>query len=256
MANNTNSQPAERLFMVVELLAENRLPIRLIDIAQKLGLPQSTVLRYLRTLCGLGYVYHDEDLGLYALTWKICRISDSVKANLVMRNMASPFLSNLSNTLGMGSCLVIRRDLGTVYLDFYDNPRGEANTMLRIGQNAPIHSTSSGKVLLAALSDREITNIVEKVGLPKLTPNTITNIDVLMHEIENVRKLGYSIDHEECEEGHKCLSVPLYDYSGNVAAAISVFDDAQNFPDERIEEILPMLQQAAKEISFRLGYDK
>lgn len=255
MANNGNSQPSERLFMVVELLAENRLPSRLVDIATKLSLPQSTVLRYLRTLCALGYVYHDEELGLYGLTWKICKISDSVKVNLVMRNMASPFLSRLSNTLGMGSCLVIRRDYGTVYLDFNDNPQGETNTMLRIGQNAPIHSTSSGKVLLSALTDREILSIVDKVGLAKLTPNTITDVDVLMEEINRVRELGYSIDNEECEEGHKCLSVPVYDYSGAVAAAISVFDDASRFPDERIEDILPPLSDASREISFRLGYD-
>ena len=70
-----------------------------------------------------------------------------------------------------------------------------------------------------------------------------------------LRELGYSIDNEECEEGHKCLSVPVYDYSGAVAAAISVFDDASKFPDERIEELLPPLLDASGEISFRLGYD-
>lgn len=57
----------------------NRLPNRLTDLADKLDMPQPTLLRYLKTLCAQGYAYHDDVTGCYALTWKICRLADSVK---------------------------------------------------------------------------------------------------------------------------------------------------------------------------------
>ncbi len=251
----TASQPTDRLFRVMEFLAENRLPMRLIDIAAGIGIPQSTALRYLRTLCAQGYAYHDDTTGLYALTWKICRLSESVKVNLVLRSMASPFLQQMANELSAGSCLVVRQGYVTQYLDFVDNPVDNMNTMLRIGKNAPIHTTGSGKVLLSALTDRKITEIVEAVGLAKLTKKTITDENALLQEIECTRKRGYGIDDEECEEGHKCVSVPIYDYDGCIAAAISVFDTAEKLTETRIErDILPVMLGAAREISYRLGY--
>jgi len=103
----------------------------------------------------------------------------------------------------------------------------------------------------------ENAEIIEKVGLSKLTKNTITDPDALMEEIEHVRAVGYGIDNEECEEGHKCVSVPLYDYSGSVAAAVSVFDDAERLTQERIEkDILPVLLETARKISYRMGYEE
>ncbi len=257
-ANESGSQPIDRLFRIIEYLAANRLPQRMAEIAAGLDMPQPTVLRYLRTLCAQGYVYHDEITGNYALTWKICRLGDSVKVNLALRGMASPFLNDLANQLEVGACLVTRHDYGTIYLDFVEKPAGDQmNTMLRIGRNAPIHTTGSGKVLMSTLSERQVQEIIDKVGLARLTKKTITEPAELFAELDRVRKCGYGIDDEECEEGHKCVSVPLYDYTGSIAAAISVFDEADLLDDERIrEKILPALKEAAAKISFRMGYEE
>ena len=61
------------------------------------------------------------------------------------------------------------------------------------------------------------------------------------------------MDNEECELGHRCVSVPLYDYTGTVAAAISAFDSTERLTDAYIADLLPHLQQLAREISFRMG---
>ena len=101
------SQPIDRLFKIIEFLAVNRLPVRLVDISNGLDMAQPTVLRYLRSLCAMGYAYHDDNTGLYALTWKICRLSESVNVNMVLKSMASPFLTAIANSLGVGACLVV-----------------------------------------------------------------------------------------------------------------------------------------------------
>ena len=88
---------SDKLFRIIECLAANRLPNRLTDLADKLDMPQPTLLRYLKTLCAQGYAYHDDVTGCYALTWKICRLADSVKSNLSLRSIASPFLNHFSN---------------------------------------------------------------------------------------------------------------------------------------------------------------
>ena len=73
--------------------------------------------------------------------------------------------------------------------------------------------------------------------------------------MEKVRKNGYAIDDEECEIGHRCISVPVYDYTGNVIAAISLSDITEKMSAERMKgELLPAMLEASKQISYRLGF--
>lgn len=157
--------------------------------------------------------------------------------------------------MNAGTLLAIEQDRGVLYLDFVDNPRWMMKTMLRIGKNAPIHTTASGKVLLSSFSYRKVEEIIAEKGLERLTENTITTPEKLFGELALIRKRGYAVDDEECEIGHRCIAVPIYDYSGNVAGAISAFDNIERVTDRRIETVLlPELKRTAREISLRLGY--
>ena len=237
-----HSLSSDRLLKIIEGMAANRLPMKLAELAEKQLLPPATLLRYLRTLISQGYVYQDEQSGGYALTWKICKIGDAVKVNLVLRSLVAPFLNMLSNNYNVSTCLVIPVEQGAMYLDFIEKPCGGMNTLKRIGKSAPMHSTGSGKLLLSTFSERKVNDYIEQVGLVKITTQTIDDRDVLMSELKKIREQGYALDNEECEEGVRCVSVPLRDYSGSVIAAISIVDDVPLLTDERIqEEILPVL---------------
>lgn len=246
---------SDKMFRIVECLAASRLPNRLTDLADKLSMPQATLLRYLKTLCAQGYAYREEATGCYALTWKICRLADAVKSNLSLRSIAAPFLNQAANVLNTGTLLAIEQDKSVLYLDFVDNPRHIMKTMLRIGKNAPIHTSASGKVLLSSFSTRKVEEIITERGLERLTKKTITDAETLLEELSCIRSQGYAIDDEECERGHRCISVPIFDYSGNVTGAISAFDSFERMTQERMMHVLlPELRRTAMEISMRLGY--
>ena len=89
--NENNNHSTDKLLKITECLAANRLPKRLSELSRQLDMPQATMLRFLKTLCQQGYAYQDEISGGYALTWKICRLSDAVKINLALRSMAGSF---------------------------------------------------------------------------------------------------------------------------------------------------------------------
>lgn len=246
---------SDKLLRIVEYMAANHLPMRLKDIADNLGISQPTVVRYLRTLCDQGYAYHDDHTGYYAMTWKICRLSGSLQSNLVLRSMAGSLLSDFANQCNIGALLAVERDGRLVYLDLVGAPHGSVDTMLRIGKDAPMYSTGSGKVLLSAMPMSRVHEILDQNGLARLTPKTITNRDELFRELDTIREQGYALDNEECEMNHRCVSVPLYDYTGTVAAAISAFDSTDRLTDDYIQsDVLPGLRKLAAEISFRMGY--
>ena len=244
---------SDKLLRIIEYMAANHLPMRLKDIAENLTISQPTVVRYLRTMCDQGYAYHDSHTGCYAMTWKICRLGSSLESNLVLRSMAGSLLSSFANEHDIGILLAVEHDGSLMYLDLVGAPHGSVDTMLRIGKDAPMHSTGSGKILLSAMTPSRLNQLLERSGQVRLTPKTITTREALLEELNRVREQGYALDNEECELGHRCVSVPLYDYTGTVAAAISVFDSVERLTDDYIQSILPAMQQLAKEISFRMG---
>ena len=246
---------SDKLLRIIEYMAANHLPMRLKDIADNLQISQPTVVRYLRTLCDQGYVYHDKHTSCYAMTWKICRLGASLQSNLVLRSMAGSLLAEYANSYNLGALVAVERDGRLVYLDLVGAPHGNVDTMLRIGKDAPMHSTGSGKILLSNMPQRRIQQILEQYGLTRLTPKTITTFEGLQQELKQIRHQGYALDNEECELGHRCVSVPLYDYTGTVVAAISAFDSTDRLTDTYIKTVaLPSLLELAKEISFRMGY--
>lgn len=254
--NEKGNQTADKVLAILEYFVENPYPARLQDIAEAFDAPAPTMLRYLNSLIGKKYIYQNPENQRYALTWKICALGRSVNSNLSLRNIASPFLCELAKRFNAGVCLVVRDHFESVYLDLLDSPALKCRTLRRIGKSAPMHSTSSGKLLLSGLAGDEFDEYVDQCGLAGLTPNTITRKDRMIEELRCIRENGYAFDDEECEENVRCISVPLMAYDRRPAAAISVFNESGALSREMAtEQVLPELMRVAGEISGYLGYN-
>jgi IclR family KDG regulon transcriptional repressor len=92
--------------------------------------------------------------------------------------------------------------------------------------------SSVGKVLLAELSDPELTQIIETEGLPRYTANTIVTPDALREELQRVRDRGWAEDLEEAVRGVCCVAAPIRS-RGRVVAALSVVQGPTTFEHNR-----------------------
>lgn len=248
------TQSVLKLFQLIDYLSNSVSPVRLQQIADDTQMSQSTVLRYLCTLIQLGYAFQDPISERYALSWRICKIGENIKSHSSLRMLSGTIASELSAELCLGVGIVIENNGSCMYLDCIYEPSTVGQTLQRIGGCTPMHSTSSGKLLLSRYNSETIDQIIADHGLPALTPRTITNREDLMAEIERSKKRGYAIDDEECEDGLRCVSVPLYDYHNQIAAAICCFGSTSKVTEETIQSfILPRLREAASKISFRMG---
>ncbi len=86
------------------------------------------------------------------------------------------------------------------------------------------------------------------------TKNTITTMEALHDHLRTVRAQGWAIDDEEYLMGHRCIGAPIYDYRGEIIAAISASGPLSLVSDERISEIIEKVQEAASMISRKLCY--
>jgi DNA-binding IclR family transcriptional regulator len=123
-----------------------------------------------------------------------------------------------------------------------------------IGRRASAHSTAVGKAMLAFMSQKEVENIIEEHGLPVCTPNTITDKEALLRELERVRQQGYAVDDIENEDGIRCVGAPIFDHQGKPVAALSVSGPAFRLSMERVKELTGAVTSTALEISRQLGY--
>lgn len=248
-----SNQSSIRLLQIMECLAESRTPMRLQDVARQVGMTQSTVLRYLYSLEEANYIYQEEETSRYALTWRVCRLSENLDSYLGLRNITTSFINQLANEFTLGICLVVERDNECMYLDCIDNPNSP--TLQRIGKSAPLHATGSGKILLSQFSEHRLAKYIAETGLKRYTEYTITDPSVLREELERIRRQDFAMDEQECEIGQRCLSCPLRNYTGNIIAAVSVFGNVLDMADERIRmEIYPALREKTDIISTRLGF--
>lgn len=251
------NQSSNKMLLILECIAMHQLPIRLQDLATQLDMSQSTVLRYLKSLQKVNYIYQEEDTLRYALTWKICGLSHQIESYFGLRTVTNPFINKLSSNFRLGVCLVVEREQECVYLDCVDSPQVLSHSLQRIGKKAPLHATSSGKVLLSRYSELQLTQFLEENTLEQLTAYTIVDADKLIEEIKQVREQGYAMDDEECELGLRCVSYPIKNYSGDIIAAMSIFGNSDTMTYEKIkQQLLPSLREAADTISIRLGFDK
>jgi len=124
-----------------------------------------------------------------------------------------------------------------------------------VGKRMHPHHTSSGKAILAYLPGEQVKKIVESVGLPKFTRNTITSLGALKKELAEVRQRGYATDDEETAVGIRGAGAPIFDSNGNVVASVAVGGPVFDF-DPKMKRVIFKVKTTAEMISERLGYSQ
>lgn len=247
------NQSAEKALRILEYLADQNEPMRLMDIAKETNLNNSTALRFLTTLLSMGYVAQETDTSKYYLTYKLVTLGKRVNEKKPLSKIVSPYLKKISETLQESACLAIDQNSQVVYIDVKEGPRQIVKAMQRIGNIAPMHCTGIGKLLLLNYSETQIDHLIQTQGLSRFTQYTLTTRDALLYELQEVREKGYALDNEECEIGARCIAFPIYVHSQKVIAGISVTGPSIRLTDAFTNKWIPYLRQVSQQISYELG---
>lgn len=250
-------QTVDRAVAVLKLLAKESPmgEMSLTQISKRLNLGKSTVHRILETLMVHRFVEQCNETGKYRLGWGIFEIGNAVPEARDIRRYVRPVLLRLSEAFGETSNVAVRDGMMAIVIDKADpNSRLRANP--QVGEREPLHATALGKSMLADMSSAEIIKLFNDYKLEEFTPNTITDIDKLIAEIENVRQRGFALDSEELQAGLVCVGVPVRDYTGRIIAALSLSGPSHRMNFTRILEIKDGLIKASEELSDKLGWKK
>lgn len=245
-------QVAERLFQVIELLAEHG-PMGIMELSGLLGFHKSTTHRLVTSLQYMGYIRQDEESLKYALSLKFLDIGSRILEQTNMAALIHPALKKLSEQTGETVHLVQREGIEAVYIDKVESTASSIRMVSRVGSRIPLYCSGVGKALLAELPDPQIRTVWDSSEIRRLTPHTITSFDALMERIGEVRERGYALDDEENEEGVRCIAVSLRDYHKEPVYALSISAPVGRMTDERILELRDRVLAFREELSKTLG---
>ncbi|MEZ2389382.1 IclR family transcriptional regulator [bacterium RCC_150] len=245
-------QSVDRAITVLEILARNG-DAGVSEIAEEMGVHKSTASRLLSVLDARGMVQQNHERGKYQLGFNILRLASAIPARLSLVRESREDLEALAEKFAETTNLAVMRSNFAVNVDQAIGPN-TLGTQDWIGGLTPLHATSSGKVMLAALPRATRDRVLREAGQEKLTPRTITDRDELEEQMAAISELGYAVTHEELERGLNAVAVPIRNHSGTVIGAISISGPAFRFDPEKIPGLLDALKQAGHSISHKMGY--
>ncbi|HKZ68951.1 MAG TPA: IclR family transcriptional regulator [Anaerolineales bacterium] len=222
------------------------------EVAEKLGLAKSSAHDLLASLAQAGLLGKTE-AGRYRLGWRLVTLSETLLVTTELRREARPILDELAAQYQETIHLAILDDTKVVYVDKLEGRQAVRVELTSLGTRLYPHCSSLGKVLLAYRPEADVKRIVKINGLPRFTPNTITDEDELEQALAKIRKQGYAYDLEEILPDLCCVGAPVRDHNGNVIAAISMSLPAYRFQRSQTE-FRKAVMRGGKIVSERMGY--
>ena len=223
VASGETMRSAVRLLQVLKCFGAGSEELSAADISRDLGLAPSTVRRLLLTLEQEGFLQQQTAGGGYGLHTEVIRLAAAALAGSSLVKLAGPVLDALSRFLNEAVQLSLRREAEVVILDNRQS-RHLVKTFHGIGHQYPAYrGSAAGKVLLAWLSEEDVTRLLPAVGT--WAPNTersITDLPGFRVALAETRARGYGINDGETEPGVWSVAAPLRDHRGEVLAAINV----------------------------------
>lgn len=192
----------------VLLLLGERTQLRLTDVSQYLGVASSTAHRLLAMLGYRGLVRQNPSTRCYEPGPSLDQLAYALIRRLDVRSRARPTLeklnADLQETVHLG-----RLEGGNVhFIDSIESTRA-LRVVNRLGRSMPAHCTSTGKALLATLSESELLAVYPDEELLQLTRHSIGTRTKLIEDLAKIRRRGYATSQQESEEGVQSLAVAL-----------------------------------------------
>ena len=234
---------------VLESFDTTRQRLNATQAAERAGITRAAARRHLLTLAHLGYL--ESDGSHYWLSPKVLRFSGSYLASARLPRVIQPTLNRLA-ALTRESFSAVVRD-GDVVVIVARGVSAQTRRLmaygLHLGARLPAHATSTGRVLLAALSRSELGDWLRGRELQRLTPHTTVEPRALRAVLAQVRADDFAVAREEHEIGVFAAAVPLRDMQGRVVAALNVVASPERLSEPVLrQDLLPQLQAAALEL--------
>src|SRR3954452_10343986 len=223
--------------------------LSLSDIADRSGMPLTTVHRLLAELTAWGALTRRDD-GRYEIGRKLWDLGLLAPVQLELRQVAGPFLLDVHTATRDTVHLAVREGTRALYVERISG-RESVPVVSQVGSRLPLHATAVGKVLLAAAPE----DVVEEVlrAPTRETRHTVVDPGRLRRELAEIRRRGFARTAEEMSLGTLSVAVPIPVERSTgtvVAGALGIVVPSARRDTTRL---VPVLEVAARGVGRELA---
>jgi DNA-binding IclR family transcriptional regulator len=238
-------------FALIEALKE-RGEAGVTELAGEVDVSKSTAHTHLETLVDLGYVVRVEKQ--YRLGLQFLDLGDKARTRHDLYDASIQEMDELVETVGERGQVMVEENARGIYIYQVKADRA-IQTDSHIGTTVDLHATAIGKAYLAFLPAAEQARVLDQLDFAPSTPNTVTDRDVLVDELELIKERGHAYNDEERIAGMRAVGAPIVSPTDETLGAISVSGPTTRMSGEWYREEVPeTVKQAAQVIGIKATY--
>lgn len=218
------------------------------DLCGEIDLSKGTVHTYLKTLESEGLIAKGENE--YRLGFRLVTMGESVRNQADIYHAGRDEVEELAEKTGEWVHLTVEYQGREVTI--YESSGDRAIAMdyhIRMRESPQyLHHTATGKAMLACFDRDRTRETIDRQGLVQRTANTITDLDTLFDELDQIRNQGYAVNDEEEVRGIRSIGTAIQGVDATVHGAISVTAPTSRLSDDYFEIEMPELVTEAANI--------
>lgn len=239
----------EKAFQVLEAFRDTHRTMSMAEIARAAKLDRSATQRLVHTMEQLGYIRRLPDSALYGLAPKVLTISYNYLRSRELIERASPYLLDISRTLGETCNLQELDGHEIVFLARFPG-KHLVNVDFAVGYRLPAVFTASGRAMLAKLEPAQRREIIAATPLHPVTQYTELEPKLLLSRIDEAAAQGYAVVMNQTLVGDISVAAAITDHQGRPVAAINIAVPTTRWTVEKArEQLVPHVLLAATSIS-------
>jgi len=246
-------QTLERMVSILDCFSLEKPALGVREAARETTLSPSTTGRIMAYMKEMGILNQDPETHLYMMGSKVLAWAGIYMVTSDVRTVALPVMVRLQEQTRETISLYILEGSERVCVERLESPE-TVRIVARVGRRIPLYAGSAGKVFLAFMPENRREMILRDIELIPMTEQTITDMDALRDDLDQIREKGYAVSRGEWIIDASGTAAPIFDQRGLITAAISISGPGQRFTDEKIKEMADLLVKETAQISFELGY--
>lgn len=241
-----------RALALIETISQSDRGLTMSELARSVKLAPSTAHRLLNSLLAREFVDFDHESGIWTVGLQAFIVGNAYLINRDVVAVARPIMRRLKEKTGETVNLAVLQNEHVVFVGQVESAE-EMRMVVQIGSRGPIHATGVGKALLSALPENEVIALARKIGMPRLTQNTITTITKLKQALRQIREVGFAVDDEEQKVGLRCIAANICNQHGEAIVALSISGPTVRVSKAKVALLAQEVVDAAQTISELIG---
>lgn len=252
-AQGRSVHSVEKAIRLLDCFWEAGGSLSLTELVQRTGWAKSTVHGLLSSMTESAVVEQDKSDGRYRLGYHLFELGSAVAASWDVIGIVRPRLEHLAETVGESAYLARLSGDELILVECVE-PRTGFRVSSEPGSRIPLHCSSQGKCILASMPEEQAKAILQRKGMSRMTPNTITTWEGIAPQLALTRELGYSVERGEYRTGLQSVGAPVFAGDGTCTHAIGVvgIQNVGQIGSDRASILA--VKQAAEAASGDLGW--